>query len=324
MRRQGRKKKSKEGTGIMKRRTICSGIILATCILMAAGIFIKYIEIDFGRTAGILNAYLGEIFGRIPEIEDGKVSFSVYTLIRGVLLLKDEGSVGNPKVNDFLFHIFIVLLLPYFIGIVNGILAFLRKKWSYIVSAVFSVLTAAFLLMDPLFFIPGKLMGLLPAYYNIAFGGNGESLFRNLILSGFSVGYWINLLSLLIAFIAAFVGCFGKNKVKRKKKKIGKEPEILCFCGMLEGARIPVRDGDEILVGRDAQVSHLILEGEGVSRRHCRIRYDGSQEAYFVTDYSMNGTFLSEGDRLPTNQEIRLSRGSVIFLGNRESRLSLE
>ena len=188
----------------------------------------------------------------------------------------------------------------------------MRKKWSYIVSAVFSVLTAAFLLLDPLFFIPGKLMGLLPAYYNIAFGGNGESLFRNLILSGFSVGYWINLLSLLIAFIAAFVGCFGKNKVKRKKKKIGKEPEILCFCGMLEGARIPVRDGDEILVGRDAQVSH------------CRIRYDGSQEAYFVTDYSMNGTFLSEGDRLPTNQEIRLSRGSVIFLGNRESRLSLE
>ena len=313
----------------MKRRTISSGVMLASCLLMATGFFLRYIEIDLGKSAGILNEYLGEIFGRIPELEDGRVSFSACTLIRGVVLLRDGGTLGNPQVGVFLVHIFTVLLLPYVLGIVNGVLAFLRKRGSYLVSAVLSVLTAIFILADTLIFLPGSLTGLLPAFYSVLFGSEGAGLFRELILGGLREGYWINLLSLLLSFGAALAGCIGKcpekrESVKKERRKAGASPGILCLNGSLEGGRIPVKDGEEILVGRDARISHLILEGERVSRRHCRIRYDGEQDAYFVTDYSMNGTFLPDGNRLPTNQEIRLSRGSRISIGSVENQILLE
>lgn len=89
--------------------------------------------------------------------------------------------------------------------------------------------------------------------------------------------------------------------------------------GMFGGARIPIAHGDEIVIGRDAESCHIILEGQSISRKHCVIRYDGKTGHYMVTDYSSNGTFLGNGSRLPKETPTPLSPGAVLWIGDAEN-----
>lgn len=61
--------------------------------------------------------------------------------------------------------------------------------------------------------------------------------------------------------------------------------------------------------------AHLIIKDRNLSRRHAQITYDDTKREYFLTDLgSSNGTYL-DGQRLISNQPIRISSGAIIKLG---------
>jgi len=79
-----------------------------------------------------------------------------------------------------------------------------------------------------------------------------------------------------------------------------------------------VPQGEEIILGRDAAMAHVIIDQDAdrVSRRHCGIRYNPQDGSYIVTDYSTNGTFREDGSRMPSNMSVTLMRGATIKLGS--------
>ena len=91
---------------------------------------------------------------------------------------------------------------------------------------------------------------------------------------------------------------------------------ILATVGEFEGASFPV-GAEMIMLGRDSNSCSVILQGAGISRKHCGIKYDAVKRVYRVYDYSSNGTFLVEGAKLnPGENEVR--PGSAIKIGNNE------
>ncbi|MEE0419094.1 MAG: FHA domain-containing protein [Lachnospiraceae bacterium] len=90
---------------------------------------------------------------------------------------------------------------------------------------------------------------------------------------------------------------------------------VMLLTGQYKDAVIPVRSGEEIILGRDKGQCHLIFENPHVSRVHCGIRYNPGENKYLITDYSTNGTFLKDGSRIEKNQPVKCRRGTVIVLG---------
>ena len=95
--------------------------------------------------------------------------------------------------------------------------------------------------------------------------------------------------------------------------------------GMYAGQEIPMAQNDDLVIGRDASLSNIIIDqnADKVSRKHCVVRYDSARNTYMVTDHSTNGTFIDGGNRLVANMPTPLTRGTVIALGNRENRFRL-
>ena len=93
---------------------------------------------------------------------------------------------------------------------------------------------------------------------------------------------------------------------------------ITGISGMYRNAIIDIPYGEEIILGRDSAMAHVIIDQDAdrVSRRHIGIRYNTQDGSYIVTDYSTNGTFREDGSRLPSNMPVALARGTVVKLGS--------
>jgi hypothetical protein len=91
--------------------------------------------------------------------------------------------------------------------------------------------------------------------------------------------------------------------------------------GMHMNAMIKIADGEELIIGRDAAVAHIVVDKNAgkVSRKHCRIIYNGVRMCYEVTDFSSNGTFKENGEKLTANVPTMLPRGTVILLGGKQN-----
>jgi pSer/pThr/pTyr-binding forkhead associated (FHA) protein len=100
---------------------------------------------------------------------------------------------------------------------------------------------------------------------------------------------------------------------------------IVGLSGMYKDASFPVGGGEEIIIGRDAAVSHIVIDqnAEKISRRHCGITFDPGSGMYRVTDYSSNGTFQEDGTRMLTNVPTTLPRGAIVSLGSRQTSFRL-
>ena len=59
-----------------------------------------------------------------------------------------------------------------------------------------------------------------------------------------------------------------------------------------------IPEDKEIFVGRDSSICEIQVLDGSISRKHCGIRYDKLNEKFIITDYSTNGTFLSNGKRM--------------------------
>ena len=96
---------------------------------------------------------------------------------------------------------------------------------------------------------------------------------------------------------------------------------IIGKTGMYRYATFRIESGEEMFIGRDAAMSHIIVDtgAEKVSRKHCGIVYDGRRRQYIVCDYSSNGTFREDGGRLPEMVMTVLPYGTTIYLGDRQN-----
>ncbi len=99
---------------------------------------------------------------------------------------------------------------------------------------------------------------------------------------------------------------------------------IICTAGAYKGGTFPIRDGEELVIGRDSTLSQIVVTSAAkVSRRHCGIRYSALDNRYMVTDYSSNGTLLADGTRLTPMTPTPVPRGTVLIIGDHENQFKL-
>lgn len=100
-----------------------------------------------------------------------------------------------------------------------------------------------------------------------------------------------------------------------------KPGKIVCLKGTYEGAEFPMQDGDEYVIGTNADMCNIVIDSSysTVSRRHCSIKYNSISKMYMVVDYSTNGTYLENGSALYKNAPKMLPTGTVIKIGDDEN-----
>jgi uncharacterized membrane protein YhaH (DUF805 family) len=100
---------------------------------------------------------------------------------------------------------------------------------------------------------------------------------------------------------------------------------IVGTAGMYKNVTFPIDDYEEMVIGRDAAFSHIVIDqnAEKISRKHVSIGYDPGEGMYIVTDLSSNGTYMDNGTRLTANVAMKLPRGSVIYLAKPDNSFKL-
>ncbi len=80
--------------------------------------------------------------------------------------------------------------------------------------------------------------------------------------------------------------------------------------------------GDAWVLGRDPRAASLVFppDTEGVSRRHCTIRWDAGRRRFVLEDnWSTNGTFLANGEKVAPGAQAELRPGDRFYLGRPEN-----
>lgn len=105
-----------------------------------------------------------------------------------------------------------------------------------------------------------------------------------------------------------------KDDVMTVPMSYSKEGHIEGIRGMFAGADIEVANEEEIIIGRDESCSNLVIKNERVSRKHCGVRYVAENGTYVVTDYSKNGVYYKNGQRMPSGVPTMLQAGTIIVI----------
>ena len=101
------------------------------------------------------------------------------------------------------------------------------------------------------------------------------------------------------------------------------EGRITVVSGEHQGKTFTFRSGEEMILGRDPALSSIVFQYPKVSRRHCGIRFDAASGNYQVTDYSSNGTRLSNGAMVSAGSYTAIAPGTVIYLGNQHEAIQV-
>ncbi len=48
-----------------------------------------------------------------------------------------------------------------------------------------------------------------------------------------------------------------------------------------------------ITIGRSRKKSRVVIEGDIISGKHCTVMYDSNQKSFYITDHSLNGTYVN-------------------------------
>jgi len=94
-------------------------------------------------------------------------------------------------------------------------------------------------------------------------------------------------------------------------------PVLKGVTGQYAGSEIELTD--RVIIGRDAGMANLIYPSDygDVSRQHCGIHFDQGSGKFILEDYSSNGTFLSNDQKLITGKSYYLDPGESFYLLNR-------
>lgn len=152
------------------------------------------------------------------------------------------------------------------------------------------------------------------------------------------VGLWIIMSCLLVAAILSIISAV---KFKKQVPEMindqyyedegnydhypQQEGNISFYGGNCAGYNIPIKSGTEVLIGKDPAICQIVIDRKygKVSRKHCGVMYDAMNGVYMVTDYSSNGTFVVNGQRLPSNQVAYLEAGTTLNLAKTENAFRL-
>lgn len=97
----------------------------------------------------------------------------------------------------------------------------------------------------------------------------------------------------------------------------------LCgLTGCCAGTKIPLRPGEKIRLGRDAEHVSVVVTGGKVSRVHCTVQYYGERLGYSIVDRSRNGVLLN-GKRIHREQPTYAKSGAVIALADGANKFQL-
>ena len=98
----------------------------------------------------------------------------------------------------------------------------------------------------------------------------------------------------------------------------GAHPYVRVVSGAINLGQWSIPTDREMSVGRDFNSCDLVVYGNSISRKHCTVSYSSDRNCFFVTDYSSNGTYLSDGTRLQPGTLYALEPGSVVLLSSQE------
>ncbi len=132
------------------------------------------------------------------------------------------------------------------------------------------------------------------------------------------IGIFVNSLGIIIAdAIIAFNDKYTYAAGKSVSKIDGKVATITGVSGIYKGQSFDIADGDNIFFGRDPECCNVIFPASetAVSRRHCSIKYIGMSDNFLVTNYSKNGVFYGEGQKIEAGASRMIQKGSVISVG---------
>lgn len=94
---------------------------------------------------------------------------------------------------------------------------------------------------------------------------------------------------------------------------------LVCIKGDYYGSIIRIYSNVTCSIGRDRELSEIIINLPYISRSHCDIVYKDNN-TYELTDHSHNGTFYITGDgdfeKLTTDKKHSLPAGSIICFGD--------
>lgn len=98
-----------------------------------------------------------------------------------------------------------------------------------------------------------------------------------------------------------------------------KSGSLLCTNGVFAGASFDMSGAPMIAIGRSPRESQIVFPSaeSQVSRKHVQVQFVPSENCYYVTDFSRNGTYVSGGTRVPVNQPYRVARGTSLYLDKR-------
>jgi serine protease Do len=104
------------------------------------------------------------------------------------------------------------------------------------------------------------------------------------------------------------------------------KPVLRGVAGFYAGNEIEL-DGNALVIGRDPRQSQLVIppSAEGISSRHCHIRFDAVRQAVVLEDCgSTNGTYLASGERLQPGVARVINAGERFYLNDTQTMFELK
>ena len=105
----------------------------------------------------------------------------------------------------------------------------------------------------------------------------------------------------------------GANRNHYLQEK-SRSPYLLVLSGSFKGNKWTISSSGEIVIGRSAQHSNIVMDDPRISRRHCVIRFDSRKGCFYIKDTSSNGTFRQNGERYDAGSYSVLMPESKFYL----------
>lgn len=86
--------------------------------------------------------------------------------------------------------------------------------------------------------------------------------------------------------------------------------------GAYQGVTVQFRPEQKILIGRDGKVADIVVNLPKVSRLHCVIIFHEKENTYEIVDFSKNGTYISDNQRLTADTTYCVKAGTEICFGD--------
>jgi len=307
-----------------------------SAIFFAGGVaafFLPFIKVTYGLENAVSSVgnWLSSAFGFGQAVSDSANNnpFNGFEVLKGLI-------TGDPDFSKLstvtpLAIVIIAIFAVAALGIVFGFVPALKKLAS-ILMPIFGIAGAALLMVLSalLYFglsgdIVNKAVNTAGSMLN-AFGLGGIVDVSELGNSAeVQIGFWVSFGAFVAAAVLAFVALKAYSSIGQYEELGEGDASIIGVVGMYKGITFPIASDEELIIGRDAMLSHIVItdSAEKISRKHITVSFDTYDNVYTVTDHSSNGTYLADGTRLVANIPVKLQRGTVIYLAKRDNTFKL-